>query len=236
MPVIVAIAGPSGAGKTVLSNKLKDEGFAEIVSVTTRAPRKGEVNGVAYNFLSKEEFLDLKNNNGLIESVEVNGNFYGVPSQEALKHGAAGKPIVVVAEPHGVEQIGEFCKNNNWECLKVFVNSPTDVLMERLLDRFNGDIQNLNKLSETYNTDYQKVLKTYSSRINHVMGKEQDEWVKPAYSENSIFDIKFDSFNKETENKVLEQVKYHVDILLDLDNKKKLQNKNNTNNKKKFSP
>lgn len=236
MPVIVAIAGPSGAGKTVLSNKLKDEGFAEIVSVTTRQPRKGEVDGVAYNFLSREQFLDLEKNNGLIESIEMNGNFYGVPAKEALKHGAAGKPIVVVAEPHGIEQIDLFCKKNNWECLKVFVNSPTDVLMERLLDRFNNDVETLDKSSETYNSDYKKVLKTYSSRINHVMGKEQEEWVKPAYSENSIFDIKFDSFNKETENKVLQQVKYNVDILLDIDSKKKLENRNNTNNKKKFRP
>ena len=52
MPVIVAIAGPSGAGKTVLSGMLKDEGYAEIVSVTTRAPRKGEQNGVRSNHRS----------------------------------------------------------------------------------------------------------------------------------------------------------------------------------------
>lgn len=228
MPVIVAIAGPSGAGKTVLSNKLKEEGFAEIVSVTTRNPRKGEVDGIHYNFVNKEEFIELKNKNGLIESVEVNGNFYGVPSEEAIKHGKAGKPIVVVAEPHGIKQINEYCKKNNWECLKVFVNSPTDILMERLLDRFNSDIKSLDDSSDTYNADYQKVLKTYSSRINHVMGKEQEQWVKPAYSENSIFDLKFDSFNKGNENQVFENIKYQVDLLLDLDNQKKLKNINKT--------
>ena len=77
-PIIVAISGPSGAGKTVLSNKLKDEGFSEIISITTRMPRKGEIDGVHYNFSTLENFNQLAENNGLIEKVHVNGNFYGV--------------------------------------------------------------------------------------------------------------------------------------------------------------
>lgn len=209
-PIIVAISGPSGAGKTVLSNKLKEDGFAEIISVTTRMPRKGEINNVHYNFISPEEFTSLDVNNGLIEKVNVNGNFYGVEAKEALKASNQGSPIVVVAEPHGVQQIKDYCEKNNWDCLAIFVNSPIEVLKERLENRFINDLSNLNKNSACYNEDKNKIEQAYNSRLSHVLGKEQEEWVKPAYSKNSIFDMLFDEFNEKVEQYVLQKVKLKV--------------------------
>lgn len=221
-PIIVAISGPSGAGKTVLSNKLKDEGFSEIISITTRMPRKGEIDGVHYNFSTLENFNELAENNGLIEKVHVNGNFYGVEASEALRVSSEGKPIVVVAEPDGVRQIKEFCEFNNWDCITVFVNSPLEVLQERLKNRFDNDLSNLNKDSENYLKDKEKVENAYQSRLHHVLGKEQEEWVKPAYSENSIFDLKFDEFNERVEKSVIEAVNLNVQLMFQNQNKRKL--------------
>lgn len=218
-PIIVAISGPSGAGKTVLSNKLKEEGFAEIISITTRMPRKGEINGVHYNFSTLENFNKLADNNGLIEKVHVNGNFYGVEASEALRVSSEGKPIVVVAEPDGVRQIKEFCELNNWDCITVFVNSPIHVLQERLKNRFDNDLSNLNQNSDTYLKDKEKVESTYQSRLHHVLGKEQEEWVKPAYSKDSIFNLKFNEFNAEVEKSVIEAVNLHVQLIFQNQNK-----------------
>ncbi len=225
MPVIVAIAGPSGAGKTVLSGMLKDEGYAEIVSVTTRAPRKGEQNGVHYTFLNEEQFKELQKNNGLIESVHMNGNYYGVPAEEAIRVSQEGRPIVVVAEPHGIAQINKYCEENGWKCYRVFVNSPIELLMERLEDRFKNDLSNLNEQSETYEADKNKVIKAYESRKEHVLVKEQNEWVRPAYENPGLYEAVFDKFDKSVQEQVLDVIKLNVDSLLQEDNTVKKNNR-----------
>lgn len=221
MPVIVAIAGPSGAGKTVLSNMLKDEGYAEIVSVTTRAPRKGEVNGVHYTFLNEADFLELKDNNGLVESMNINGNYYGVPAAEAVRVANEGRPIVVVTDPHGLAQMNKYCEENDWKCVRVFVNSPLDVLIERLQDRYKGDLKNLDESSATYEQDKAKLDKTYSSRLDHVQGKEQNEWVRPAKENPELYDMIINEFNAKVQDKVLSNISLHVESLLQEENQPK---------------
>lgn len=225
MPVIVAIAGPSGAGKTVLSGMLKDEGYAEIVSVTTRAPRKGEQNGVHYTFVNEEEFKELQKNNGLIESVNMNGNYYGVPAAEAIRVSQEGRPIVVVAEPHGISQINKYCEENGWKCYRVFVNAPMDLLMERLEERLKNDLSNLNEKTDSYDADRSKVIKSYESRKEHVLVKEQNEWVRPAYENPGLYDAVFNKFDKSVEAQVLDVIKLNVDSLLQEDNTVKKNNR-----------
>lgn len=206
-PVIVSISGPSGAGKSFLANKLKEnEGFKEIVSVTTRAPREGEQHGVHYFYVSKEEFMKMDENNQLIEKTDVNGNFYGVPSSEPVRLAKEGHPIVVVAEPLGVEQIKEYCKKNDWISLEVFVNSPMDVLLERLENRKNEELSKISGQDPQYMEKIEKTIKSSESRLKHLKEEEIEKWVKPAYSENSIFKLVFDSFNKENEKEVVNKV------------------------------
>lgn len=211
-PSIVVISGPSGAGKTVLSNKLKTENFSEILSVTTRSPRNGEKQGVHYDFITPEKFEELSNKNELIEKVEVNGNKYGITADEVLKVSAMKKPIVVVAEPNGVEQIKKYCEEKNWNCLTVFINSPINVLMKRLLSRYDSEIENLNKEFQEYEQMKEKIHDIYSSRIQHVLLKEQKEWVQPAYSESSIFNLVFDEFNEKVEKNVIEKVIMNLEL------------------------
>ena len=138
--LIVTVTGPSGSGKTVLSKKLKDSGFEPLVSTTTRLPRQGEIDGVDYYFLSEEQFnKDLKN--GLfMENVEYNGILYGVSSKEASRAFSMNRPAVLVAEPHGVEQISDFCAKENWDCFRVFVNNDPRLLLGRLLNRLRTDL------------------------------------------------------------------------------------------------
>lgn len=205
-PYIVVISGPSGAGKTVLSNKLKDENFSEILSVTTRQPRSGEKQGQHYDFITPEKFEELSLKNKLIEKVEVNGNKYGITDDEVLKVTANNKPIVVVAEPHGVAQIKDYCEEKKWNCLSVFINSPVDILMKRLLNRYDSEVENLDKNKENYHEMKEKIHGIYASRIEHVFFKEQKEWVQPAYSENTIFDLVFDEFNEKVEKNVIEKI------------------------------
>ena len=139
-PVIVTITGPSGSGKTVLSNLLNKEGMKTLVSTTTRAPRQGEQEGKDYHFVSRDQFTQLLAEGKFIEDVEYNGVLYGVSVEEAESAFSLSKPAVLVAEPHGVEQIKKYAENRGWEVLRVFVDSPEDLLIGRLLNRLLVDV------------------------------------------------------------------------------------------------
>lgn len=138
--IITTITGPSGSGKTVLSRLLKEEGFEPLVSTTTRAPRQGEQHGVDYYFVSVEEFHQDLASGKFMENVEYNGVLYGVSACEAERAFAKNRPAVLVAEPHGVEQIGKFCDQQGWSSFKVFVDNEDALLLGRLLNRLITDV------------------------------------------------------------------------------------------------
>ena len=73
------VTAPSGAGKTTLVHAVleREPGLALSISYTTRAPRPGEVDGRDYRFVSREEFLRLRDGGELLEWAEVHGNYYG---------------------------------------------------------------------------------------------------------------------------------------------------------------
>lgn len=104
---LVVISGPSGAGKGTIVKALLDE-YSSVhysVSATTRAPREGEVNGVNYWFVSREEFLRMREHNELLEWAEVYGNFYGTPRRRVMEAISLGHDIILEIDPQGAMQI-----------------------------------------------------------------------------------------------------------------------------------
>ena len=79
--MLVVFSAPSGCGKDTVFKELckRHNNIVESVSATTRKPRKGEVNGVDYFFVSEEDFRHMINNDGLLEYAMYNGNYYGTP-------------------------------------------------------------------------------------------------------------------------------------------------------------
>src|SRR6266550_3772044 len=85
--MLIIISGPSGVGKDTIIDALRrherERGLADrrhyVVTVTTRAPRNGEVDGVDYHFVSREAFLRIREARGFLEANEVHGNWYGSP-------------------------------------------------------------------------------------------------------------------------------------------------------------
>jgi len=105
--VLMVISGPSATGKGTVCKKLMSvaDHLRFSVSVTTRLPRAGEVEGVNYFFRKKEEFQRMIQNDELLEWAEVYGNFYGTPRssvQEALER---GEDIVLEIDPQGALQV-----------------------------------------------------------------------------------------------------------------------------------
>ena len=102
------------------------------MSATTRFPRPGEVDGVHYRFVSREQFQELVDGGGLLEHAEFAGNLYGTPRQPVLDHLAAGDPVILEIEIQGARQVRERLP----EALLVFLAPPTwDELVRRLTGR-----------------------------------------------------------------------------------------------------
>ena len=104
---LIVISGPSGAGKGTIVNALMDQ-YASIhysVSATTRPPREGEVNGVNYWFVSREEFLHMREHDELLEWAEVYGNFYGTPRRRVMEAINRGHDIILEIDPQGAMKV-----------------------------------------------------------------------------------------------------------------------------------
>ena len=106
---LFVISGPSGAGKsTVLSNALNgrtDTVFS--TSVTTRAPRPGEVEGVDYFFVDHQRFYEMVKNNELLEHAEFVSNRYGTPKAYVMEKMKEGFNVVLDIEVQGARQVNK---------------------------------------------------------------------------------------------------------------------------------
>ena len=104
--LLVVVSGPAGSGKgTVLGELLRDGGYRFSVSATTRAPRAGEVDGVNYHFLTREEFERRIAAGEMLEYTEYCGNYYGTPKKEALEVLEGGCNLLLEIEVDGAANV-----------------------------------------------------------------------------------------------------------------------------------
>lgn len=106
--LLFIISGPSGAGKGTICQRLKEQGSIELsVSMTTRKPRPGEIDGKNYYFVSEEEFIETINRGGFLEYAKVYGNYYGTPKDIVLAQLEANKDVVLEIDIQGALQVKE---------------------------------------------------------------------------------------------------------------------------------
>ncbi len=123
--LLVILSSPSGAGKSTLSRMLLDwdHTLRFSVSATTRAPRPGEKDGREYYFKSRDEFMELVENDGMLEYAEVFGNLYGSPLAPVAAAVAAGRDILFDIDWQGGQQIRE-CPLHQ-DAVSIFVLPPS---------------------------------------------------------------------------------------------------------------
>jgi guanylate kinase len=132
---ILVISGPSGSGKSSIINYLlaEIENAVLSVSTTSREMRKGEVDGIDYNFVSKNDFQQLINEDKFLEYEEVHGNFYGTRKdmvEDALEF---GKLLIFDVDTRGKISIDKFFHDIT---VSIFITTPSkDILEERLRKR-----------------------------------------------------------------------------------------------------
>lgn len=104
--LLVVISGPAGSGKgTVNAILLKSPEFAYSVSATTRAPRPGEVDGVNYHFITKEDFEARIARGEMLEYTSYCGNYYGTPLREAMEVMESGRNLILEIEVEGAQNV-----------------------------------------------------------------------------------------------------------------------------------
>src|SRR3984957_20314508 len=103
LPLLVLISAPSGGGKTTLCRQLlrTRRNMVRAITCTTRAPRRGEKNGVDYYFLKADDFLRRVQAGNFLEHATVYGNSYGLLKSELLGKLRAGKDVLLNVDVQG---------------------------------------------------------------------------------------------------------------------------------------
>ena len=104
---LIVITGPSGVGKGTIVKSLleKNPQIFLSISATTRSPRQGEVDGVNYYFLSRDQFEAMIDKSELLEWAEYAGNYYGTPKNPVVEGIKKGKTIILEIEVLGARQV-----------------------------------------------------------------------------------------------------------------------------------
>lgn len=167
---ILTLSGKSGAGKTTLSDALVETGkYEETVSFTTRTPRPGEIDGKHYNFISKDEFHKRLENKEILEYTNINGNFYGTDLSEIKRIQSLNKTPVIVCDPECPKALKENKDIDIKVVVPVFVDAPSKLLSDRIIDRIKEEYSIIKDLREQDIEEAERyegsVRSTYEKRI-----------------------------------------------------------------------
>ena len=134
-PLLIVVSSPSGAGKTSVCRRIleNNDSIQISISATTRKPRKNEVDGIDYNFISREDFQNRIKNNEFLEYAEVFDNFYGSLIKDVEKITKFKKDVLFDIDWQGTQQLYQSKPSN---LVSIFILPPSkDEIENRLRQR-----------------------------------------------------------------------------------------------------
>ena len=193
--LLLVVSGPSGAGKGTICKALlnKNDKIKLSVSATTRKPRNGEVHGVNYFFLEKEEFTTMIENGEFLEYAQIYDNFYGTPKSAIIECLEKGQDVILEIEMQGAKQIKEVYP----EGVFIFVLPPSlEELKSRIVGRGTETQEEIEKrfscafeeINQIVNYDYFIINEDIEKSVNDVEAIISAEKNKVTRYKNNIID------------------------------------------------
>jgi guanylate kinase len=161
--LLVVISGPSGVGKDTLIRRLleHDSNLRYSVSFTTRGPRRGEVDGVNYSFVTRDRFQKMVDEGAFLEHAVYDGNLYGTLKERVDDARDAGHDILLKIEVQGAEQVRDRAPDG----LYIFLAPPSTDELDRRQKHRNSESAEAMASRRTI-ADREM---TYASRYDHVV-------------------------------------------------------------------
>ncbi len=193
---LIILSGPSGSGKGTIVKRLlaMREDTVLSVSMTTRAPRPGEIDGVHYHFVTKEQFEAVIAEDGFLEYANYNGNYYGTPEAPIRRWLSEGKKVILEIEVQGAEKV----MNHRSDIVSIFITIPSfEELERRLRDRgtetdeiVRGRMETaLHELTRAFRYKYVVLndeVELATGRINTIIDAES---MRYARMENTVLEV-----------------------------------------------
>jgi guanylate kinase len=168
-PRIYIISGPSGVGKDTVIEQLR-EAFPTaqyVVTATTRPMRAGEIDGVHYQFMAKDDFVAGIESNAFIENALVYDNHYGVPKQPIIDGLAQNRDVIIKVDVKGAATLRRLIPNT----ISIFLAPESmEALLARLRDRKTDDPEVLMKRFRTASQELAEV-----TNFDYVVFNEDDQ-------------------------------------------------------------
>lgn len=167
-PLLIVLSGPSGVGKDTVLQALKKRNLPLhfVVTATDRPPRPGEVDGVDYIFVSREEFERMIAADEMLEYAVVYGDYKGVPKAQIRAALASGKDVILRVDVQGAARLRALCP----EAVLIFL-APANVQewYQRLINRHSETPETLQRRIEAVRREL-----TYLDMFDYVVINRQD--------------------------------------------------------------
>ncbi|MDR3593249.1 guanylate kinase [Clostridium sp.] len=167
--LLIVISGPSGAGKGTICKSFLERNKDVVLSVsaTTRSPRNGEIEGINYYFMSKEEFKVKIEANDFLEYAEVYDNYYGTPKSNVEEVLESGKNVILEIDIQGALKV----KENTQEGVFIFILPPSmEELKQRIINRGSETKESLMK---RFKSAYKEI--NFVSKYNYAVVNDKVE-------------------------------------------------------------
>ena len=177
--LLFIISGPAGSGKGTVVKELieKHKDLMLSISATTRQPRAGEVHGVHYYYISKEEFENRIREGKMLEYTTYAQNYYGTPEKEVLEAMAGGRDVILEIEVDGAMQIKEKIKDT----VLIMLTPPDSACLENRLRTRGTESEEVIKWRLERAKEEIKLLESYDYSVVN-MDKMASECAEQIYT------------------------------------------------------